>query len=82
MKNKIEDLRNHLFVAIESLMDDENPMDTNRAQAIADVAQTIINSAKVEVQFLQATGRVSDSGFLSNGQDALPAPEITRLKRV
>ena len=49
MKNKIEDLRNHLFVAIEALLDEENPMDIDRAKAVADVAQVMINSAKVEV---------------------------------
>jgi hypothetical protein len=30
-------------------------MDIDRAKAISDVAQTIINSAKVEIQFIEAT---------------------------
>ena len=45
MKNKIEDLRNHLFVAIESLLDPEKPMEIERAKAVAEVAQVMINSA-------------------------------------
>lgn len=64
MKNKIEDLRNHLFATLESLQDDENPMDINRAKAIADVAQVIVNSAKIEVDFIRATGRDGGTGFI------------------
>lgn len=71
MKNKIEDLRNHLFVVIESLLDDDKPMDIERAKAVSGVAQTIINSAKVEVDFLKATDRTKDSGFLSNEKPVL-----------
>ena len=56
MKNKIEDLRNHLFATIENLMDEEKPLDLDRAKAIADVAKVIINSAKVEVDFINKVG--------------------------
>lgn len=66
MKNKLEDLRNHLFATLESLQDDEKPMDIDRAKAISDVAQTLINSAKVEVDYLRATGQTRGSGFLTN----------------
>lgn len=58
MKNKIEDLRNHLFACLESLADTEKPMEIERAKAIADVAQVIINSAKVEVDFINKVGGV------------------------
>ena len=30
MKNKIDDLRNHLFATLEALQDKENPMDIDR----------------------------------------------------
>lgn len=53
MKNKIDDLRNHLFAALEGLSDREKPMEIDRALAIAEVAQVVINSAKVEVEFLK-----------------------------
>ena len=75
-KNKLKDLRNHLFETIESLKDDEKPMEIERAQAVAEVAQTIINSAKVELQFLELTGQESQSEFLGPLQaepKALPA---------
>ena len=58
MQNKIEDLRNHLFACLEALADSEKPMELDRAKAIADVAQVIINSAKVEVDFINKVGGV------------------------
>lgn len=75
MKNRIGDLRNHLFETIEALKDPENPMDIQRAEAIKDVGQTIINSAKVEVDFLKATGEAQPTGFLDNSQPDLRAIE-------
>lgn len=56
-RNKIDDLRNHLFAILEALQDPEHPMELERAKTIADVAQVIVNSAKVEVDFVRVTGR-------------------------
>lgn len=70
MKNKIDDLRNHLFAALEALADEEKPMEIERAQAIADVAQTIINSAKVEVDLLKVVGGKPASQFLTIADSA------------
>jgi len=64
MKNKIEDLRNHLFTTIEALLDEDKPMDITRAKAVSNAAQAIINSAKVEVDFLKVTGGIEGSGFI------------------
>lgn len=64
MKNKIEDLRNHLFETLELLKDPDKPMEIERAEAVAKVAQVIVNSAKVEVDFARATGRAVAGGFL------------------
>lgn len=78
MKNKIEDLRNHLFATLEALQDEDNPMDLNRAKAIADVAQVIVNSAKVEVDFLKATDRRDGTGFIPVETAPPPAPGLLR----
>lgn len=66
MKNKIEDLRNHLFETIEMLKDnDDNGMTLEKAKTIADVGQVIINSAKVEVDFLRHINASGDgTGFI------------------
>lgn len=63
MKNKISDLRDHLFETLEALKDKEKPMDIERANAIANVAGVIVHSAKVEVDLLKITGGVG-SGFI------------------
>lgn len=63
MKNKIEDLRDHLFETIEMLK--EGKMETGDAKAITNAAQTIINSAKVEVDFIKAMGGIGEgTGFI------------------
>ena len=70
MKNKIDDLRNHLFETLEALKDKEDPMDLDRARAVADVARAVIESAKVEVDFLKVTGGVKSTNFLPTEDDA------------
>lgn len=72
-KNKIEDLRDHLFETLEALKDNENPMDLARARAIADVAKVVVESAKVEVDFLKATGERRSTDFLPTPDVETPA---------
>lgn len=72
MKNKIEDLRNHLFATIEGLLDDEKPLAIDRANAVANVAGQLIASAKVEVEFLKVTDSVRGSGFIKSDADSVP----------
>jgi hypothetical protein len=73
VKNKIEDLRNHLFATLEDLRDKEKPMDIARAKAIANVAAQIVNSAKVENDYARLTGS-KGSGFIPDTRPELPAP--------
>jgi hypothetical protein len=68
-KNKITDLRDHLFECIELLKDEENKsMTVDKAKAIADISQVIINTAKLEIDFIKATdkmdGLVKTTGFI------------------
>ena len=64
MKNKSEDLRNHLFATIEALQDKDDPMDIDRAKAVALVADKVIDLAKTEIKFIEATGAVPNSDFI------------------
>lgn len=75
MSNNINDLRAHLFDALKGLKD--GTMDVGRAKAMSEIAQTIVNSAKVELEFIEATG-AKDSEFLGGEKKdgALP-PGIT-----
>lgn len=67
MRNKIEDLRNMLFEQMERLLDDDCNIETEvkRAESLASVASVIVQSAKVEVDFLRMTGAEgSGTGFI------------------
>jgi hypothetical protein len=75
VKNQITDLRNHLFAALEGLSDTENPLDIERAKAISEVAKTVIESAKVEVEFLKASGATTASGFFT------PSDQLAKVPR-
>jgi hypothetical protein len=61
-RNKIDDLRNHLFETIEMLKDKE--IDVNTAKAISEVAQVIVNTAKVEIQFINRQNSSEEIGFI------------------
>lgn len=71
MSNNIEDLREHLFETLKALRDPAKPMEIERAKAVSEVAQTIINSAKVEVEYAKATG-VKGSEFLEKKPELPP----------
>lgn len=55
--NTLEALREQLFATIRDLRDPAKPMDIERGRAISDVARRVIESAKVEVDYVKATGR-------------------------
>lgn len=67
MRNKIQDLRNMLFEQMERLMDDDADLakETQRAESIAQIANVLVQSAKVEVDFLRMVGAEgSGTGFI------------------
>ena len=77
MKNKIEDLRDHLFATLEDLRDPEKPMELDRAKTIAEVGKVIIDSAKAENEFLRVTGHIKGSGFIPDAPRGPPAIDGT-----
>ena len=72
----ITELRGHLFSALRGLTDTKSPMDIDRARAVSDVAQTIINSAKVEIEHMKVAGG-EGSGFIPSERPTIPAPRGT-----
>lgn len=73
--NDITTLREHLFRAMQGVSD--GSMSVEKAKAVSDISQTIINSAKVEVDFIKASGKTSsDNGFF---KQALP-PGTTNIR--
>ncbi len=84
MSNNIDSLRIHLFETLAALKDKEKPMEIDRAKAISEVAQVIINTAKVEVDYAKATGATGsqflDMAKIKAPDGALP-PGITGITR-
>jgi hypothetical protein len=71
--NNITELRTHLFATLQALRDKDNPMDIARARAISEVAKTVIDSAKVEVEYLKVAGG-GESTFIDSGVGANNLP--------
>ena len=69
-RNKITDLRNHLFEVIEKLQ--EGDIDLDHAKAIAEVGAVLVETAKVEVQFLRTVKGGMLSGFWDDSTKNLP----------
>lgn len=82
-KNRIADLRDHLFETIEALKDEEKPMDLERARTISEVAQTIINAAKVEVDLVKAVGSsaAASSSFFNLPEESRDLPRALLARR-
>lgn len=72
MSETIADLRASLFAAIRGLTDKDNPIEIERARAISDLAQTIINTAKVEIEHLKITGGKGSAFILEAKPTAMP----------
>ena len=63
MEKTVKDLRETLFDTLDKLKD--GTIELDKAKAITNVSQTIVNSAKVEVDFIKAVGGIATgSGFI------------------
>ena len=75
--NTINELNNALFETLRGLQ--EGKIDLDRAKAINETAQTIINGAKVQVECIRVSGGGS-SAFLGVANDGFPVlPEKPAL---
>ena len=72
----ITQLRQQLMDTLADLRNREQPMDVDRARAVAQVAGVLVDSAKVEVDYIKATG--ADRSDFLEGQVTAPAgvPQI------
>ncbi len=57
----IEDLRDTLFATLSGLKD--GTVDLDRAKAVSDLSQVIINTGKLEVEYIRVTG-AGGTGFV------------------
>ena len=56
-------MRQALMDTLADLRRTENPMPIDRAKAVAEVATVLVNSAKVEVDYLKVTKQSNGSFF-------------------
>lgn len=73
----IDQVRSALMDTLTDLRDKANPMDIERAKAVAQVATVLVDTAKVENEYLKITN-LGHSGFLepaTSGVAGLPAPQ-------
>ena len=66
----INTMRDELLGTLRDLGNRANPMEPDRARAIAQVAGVLVDSARVEVDYLKATGQ-----DVSNFIDGMKAPD-------
>ena len=78
-------LRGHLLATLADLRSRSNPMEPDRARAVATVASVLVDTAKVEIDYLRLTGN-DNSGFIDGAYSppaqALPAPAEPEKKGV
>lgn len=65
----ISELRTELLSTLRDLRNRTNPMEPDRARAVAQVAGVLVDSARVEVEYIKVTGQDT-----SNFIDGLKAP--------
>ena len=73
--NTLTDLRGMLFDTLRDLRDPNKTPDLERAKAVNSIAQTLINSARVEIDYLQINQQ-ADTGFIA----AVAGPSEAKTK--
>ena len=71
----IDQVREHLMQTLADLRNREQPMDVDRARAVAHVASVLVDTAKVEVDYLKQIGE--GSRFLAGDDQDDVTPRIT-----
>lgn len=66
MKNKISDLRDHMFAALErlgneDLTPDELKAEIERSKAVSNIGHVIVESAKAQIMAARFTGDIEDT---------------------
>ncbi|AYN98895.1 hypothetical protein D8767_07895 [Pseudomonas sp. LTGT-11-2Z] len=80
MKNKLSDLRDHLFAQLEAVReanDDNLAKEVQRAQSVSDISRVLIESAKVEIDFFRHIGGEHSASSFIESKPALPPAKRT-----
>jgi hypothetical protein len=71
----IDQVRQSLLDTLADLRNRETPMDIERAKAVAQVAAVLVDTAKVENEYIKITGQ-DRSAFLEQPESVANAPGI------
>jgi hypothetical protein len=72
MSQGIDQLKKMLFKTLEALQNKDNPMDIDRAKAINETSQVLINAAKAEIEFAKVNGSVDSVFFYKKALETTP----------
>lgn len=75
------ELRAALMGTLDDLRNRETPMDVDRAKAVAHVAGVLVETAKVEIDYLKVTGG-QKSEFIEPAQELPPGVVGIRQHRI
>lgn len=75
MTTSIEQLRAHLMDTLADLRNKDQPMEPDRARAIAQVAGVLVDTARVEVDFIKATDEAG-TGFIGAAEKPVKPGEV------
>ncbi|WP_107039937.1 hypothetical protein [Brumimicrobium mesophilum] len=89
-RNKLEDLRDHLFAQMERLNDEsltpeQIAQEGSRAKSIAMISSSIVDTAKIEVRYLELNKETeieSRSQLFKEVNPETPAEKLKRLDYV
>lgn len=74
----LENVRLHLLNTLADLRNPEAPMEIDRARAVAQVAGVLVDTARVEVDYIKACGGKDSSHFLEGSDTQEGAPALTK----
>ena len=81
MKNKLSDLRDHLFAQLEAVReatDEDLAKEVQRASSVSDISRVLIESAKVEIDYFRHVGGEKSASSFIESKPALPPGKVTR----
>lgn len=71
----ITQVRQSLLDTLADLRNRDNPMEVDRARAVAQVASVLVDTAKVEVEYIKAAGGKDRSEFMETEPSAPQIPQ-------
>ncbi|MEG0241180.1 MAG: hypothetical protein RR726_01925 [Pseudomonas sp.] len=80
MKNKLSDLRDHLFAQLEAVReaaDEDLAKEVSRATSVSDISRVLIESAKVEIDYYRHIGGENSASSFIESKPALPPGKVT-----